>query len=146
MNLVINDDVQNIDADIYLMTHTTNPLISIDTIKKAISKFTKALESNQNIDSLFSVNLIQERYYDSAAKPINHDPNNLVRTQDLEPWFKENSNLYLFTKASFMKTKARIGEKPMMLVTPANESIDIDNPDDWDLAELMVEYHSKKEN
>ncbi len=146
MNLVINDDVQNIDADIYLMTHTTNPLISIDTIKKAISKFTKALESNQNIDSLFSVNLIQERYYDSAAKPINHDPNNLVRTQDLEPWFKENSNLYLFTKASFMKTKARIGEKPMMLVTPANESIDIDNPDDWDLAELMVEYLSKKEN
>ncbi len=146
MNLIINDDVQNIDADIYLMTHTTNPLISIDTIKKAISKFTKALESNQNIDSLFSVNLIQERYYDSAAKPINHDPNNLVRTQDLEPWFKENSNLYLFTKASFMKTKARIGEKPMMLVTPANESIDIDNPDDWDLAELMVEYHSKKEN
>tara|TARA_Y100000991_G_C21964757_1_gene346273 strand:- start:1518 stop:2204 length:687 start_codon:yes stop_codon:yes gene_type:complete len=146
MNLVINDDVENIDADIYLMTHTTNPLISIDTIKKAISKFTKALESNQNIDSLFSVNLIQERYYDSAAQPINHDPNNLVRTQDLEPWFKENSNLYLFTKASFMKTKARIGEKPMMLVTPANESIDIDNPDDWDLAELMVEYLSKKEN
>ena len=146
MNLVINDDVENIDADIYLMTHTTNPLISVDTIKKAISKFTKALESNQNIDSLFSVNLIQERYYDSAAKPINHDPNNLVRTQDLEPWFKENSNLYLFTKASFMKTKARIGEKPMMLVTPANESIDIDNPDDWDLAELMVEYLSKKEN
>ena len=92
MNLVINDDVENIDADIYLMTHTTNPLISIDTIKKAISKFTKALESNQNIDSLFSVNLIQERYYDSAAQPINHDPNNLVRTQDLEPWFKENSN------------------------------------------------------
>ena len=88
MNLVINDDVENIDADIYLMTHTTNPLISVDTIKKAISKFTKALESNQNIDSLFSVNLIQERYYDSAAKPINHDPNNLVRTQDLEPWFK----------------------------------------------------------
>tara|TARA_B000000557_G_scaffold259327_1_gene255001 strand:+ start:512 stop:1198 length:687 start_codon:yes stop_codon:yes gene_type:complete len=146
MNLVINDDVENVEADIYLMTHTTNPLISVDTIKKAISKFTKALESNQNIDSLFSVNLIQERYYDSAVKPINHDPNNLVRTQDLEPWFKENSNLYLFTKASFMKTKARIGEKPMMLVTPANESIDIDNPDDWDLAELMVEYLSKKEN
>ena len=146
MNLVINDDVENIEADIYLMTHTTNPLISVDTIKKAISKFTKALESNQNIDSLFSVNLIQERYYDSAVKPINHDPNNLVRTQDLEPWFKENSNLYLFTKASFMKTKARIGEKPMMLVTPANESIDIDNPDDWDLAELMVEFLSKKEN
>ena len=146
MNLVINDDVENVEADIYLMTHTTNPLISVDTIKKAISKFTKALESNQNIDSLFSVNLIQERYYDSAVKPINHDPNNLVRTQDLEPWFKENSNLYLFTKASFMKTKARIGEKPMMLVTPANESIDIDNPDDWDLAELMVEFLSKKEN
>ena len=146
MNLVINDDVENVEADIYLMTNTTNPLISVDTIKKAISKFTKALESNQNIDSLFSVNLIQERYYDSAVKPINHDPNNLVRTQDLEPWFKENSNLYLFTKASFMKTKARIGEKPMMLVTPANESIDIDNPDDWDLAELMVEFLSKKEN
>ena len=68
MNLIINDDVQNIDADIYLMTHTTNPLISIDTIKKAISKFTKALESNQLSAAIGSLNLLHKITLEASDK------------------------------------------------------------------------------
>jgi CMP-N-acetylneuraminic acid synthetase len=93
---------------------------------------------------LFTVNKSQERFYDSNAKALNHDPENLLRTQDLEPWYQENSNLYLFTKESFSQTNARIGSKPMMLETPSYESTDIDTPDDWDLGEVMIEYYKKK--
>jgi len=32
----------------------------------------------------------------------------------------------------------------MMLETAPFESTDIDTPDDWDLAEVMVEYYRKK--
>ena len=143
MNVIIDDDMQNIDADIYLMTHTTNPLLSKKSVEAAISKFKTALKSEE-ADSLFTVNKIQERFYDADVNALNHDPNNLIRTQDLKPWYQENSNLYLFTKESFSRTKARIGKNPMMLETAPFESTDIDTPDDWDLAEVMVEYYKKK--
>jgi len=143
MNVIIDDDINNIDADIYLMTHTTNPLLSKKSIEKAISQFKSALKLGK-ADSLFTVDMVQERFYDAHANALNHDPKNLIRTQDLKPWFKENSNLYLFTKESFNKTKARIGKNPMLFKTASYESIDIDTPDDWDLALVMVEFYRKK--
>jgi CMP-N-acetylneuraminic acid synthetase len=71
---------------------------------------------------------------------VNHDPNNLVRTQDLEPWYEENSNLYIFTRDSFARTNARIGAKPMMFETPRIESFDIDTPVEWTISEIVSKY------
>jgi CMP-N-acetylneuraminic acid synthetase len=139
MNLVLADDVANVPADIYLMTHTTNPLLSAETIRNSIKTFTNA-QSSGKADSLFTVDKVQTRFYRADCSAVNHDPNNLVRTQDLEPWFEENSNLYLFTRESFAKTKARIGAHPMMFENPPFESIDIDTPADWDLAVVAAHY------
>lgn len=143
MNRVLADDVANVDADIYLMTHTTNPLLSKETIAKAIKEFTSAL-SHDSADSLFTVNKIQTRFYRADCSPINHDPDNLLPTQDLEPWYEENSNLYLFTQSSFNSTNARIGKKPMMMESPAMESSDIDTPDDWEHALVTTQYLIQK--
>ena len=143
MNLVIKDDVDNVDSDIYLMTHTTNPLLTKDTIKKAIKLFKSSLE-NKEADSLFTVNKIHERFYDKNAKAINHDPKDLVRTQDLEPWIIENSNLYLFTKKSYYSNDARIGDKPIMLETSSIESVDIDTEDDWLMGEVIVNSYIER--
>jgi CMP-N-acetylneuraminic acid synthetase len=133
MNRVLADDVANVDADIYLMTHTTNPLMKADTVRKALAAFREA-QAEGRADSLFTVDKIQTRFYRADASPVNHDPDNLVRTQDLEPWFEENSNLYIFTGESFAKTDARIGKQPMMYESPKFESLDIDTPADWDFA------------
>src|SRR3546814_8554955 len=108
MNLVIADDVASVPADMYLMTHTTNPLMSADTIRGAIAAFREAQNANRT-DSLFTVDKVQTRFYRADCSPVNHDPDNLVRTQDLEPWFEENSNLYIFTGDSFAATNARTG-------------------------------------
>ena len=143
MNTIIANDLENIDADIFLMTHTTNPFLSKRSIESALTVFIKALDDNK-ADSLFSVNKIQERFYNEKAEPLNHDPMNLIRTQDLDPWYKENSNLYLFTKDAFQKTQARIGEHPIIFETPLFESTDIDTPDDWDLGEVMISYYQEK--
>lgn len=143
MNKIINDDISNVNADIYLMTHTTNPLLSKSSIELAIEKYKSALK-DKKADSLFTVSNVQERFYDKNANPINHDPNKLIRTQDLETWYKENSNLYLFNKESFAASGARIGKKPIMLETEPYESIDIDTQADWDLAEILIQYYQNK--
>lgn len=134
MNLILADDIAAVDADLYLMTHTTNPLISSSTISSAIAEF----HESESSDSLFGVNRIQTRFYKKDLTPVNHNPEELVRTQDLEPWFEENSCLYLFTQKSFSQTNARIGVSPMMYVTPPLESVDIDEPADWVKAEALA--------
>lgn len=139
MNLVIADDVANVEADIYVMTHTTNPLMSAETIRKALASFREA-QSSGKADSLFTVDKVQTRFYRADGSPVNHDPDNLLPTQHLEPWFEENSNLYIFTRTSFETTQARIGKQPMMYESPFFESIDIDTPDDWDFAVVAARY------
>ena len=139
MNLVLADDVANVPADIYLMTHTTNPLMSADTVRKALAAFQQARSAGK-ADSLFTVDKVQTRFYRADCSPVNHDPDNLIPTQHLEPWFEENSNLYLFTRESFARTGARIGKQPMMHEGPFFESIDIDTPADWDFAVVAARY------
>ena len=145
MNRIIEDDLNNSEADLYLMTHTTNPLLSASTIRKAISVFLTKHQQGE-CDSLFTANRIQTRFYRKDGEPINHDPENLVRTQDLEPWFEENSNLYVFTKDSFGKTNARIGTKPEIIVNPKSETIDIDEPDDWNIALSLASLITQQSN
>ena len=139
MNLVLADDVANVAADVYLMTHTTNPLMSAATVRGALKSFIAA-SAQGKADSLFTVDKVQTRFYRSDCSAVNHDPDNLIRTQDLEPWFEENSNLYVFTRDSFAKTKARIGKQPMMYGGPQFESIDIDEPQDWDFAVVAARF------
>lgn len=139
MNKVLADDIANVPADVYLMTHTTNPLLSSATIGQALQDFLTA-QANGTADSLFTVNRFQSRFYRQDGSAVNHDPNNLIRTQDLEPWYEENSNLYVFTAESFASTDARIGQHPMMFETPCLESIDIDDQVDWQLAEAVAQY------
>lgn len=137
MNLILADDVAAVPADVYLMTHSTNPLLGAGSIGRALDTFRDARGAGR-ADSLFAVNRFQTRFYGSDGRPINHDPTNLVRTQDLEPWFEENSNLYLFTAESFVRTRARIGKQPMMFETPRLESVDIDDQEGWDLAATIA--------
>ncbi|GEA12751.1 acylneuraminate cytidylyltransferase family protein [Alteromonas sp. KUL49] len=136
MNLILEDDIKAIEADTYIMTHTTNPLISAATIEKGLNEYHAANDK----DSLFTVNKIQTRFYREDCSAVNHDPDNLIRTQDLEPWFEENSCLFYFSADSFAKTSARIGENPMMMVTPPLESLDIDEPHDWEMVAALAEF------
>lgn len=135
MNLILRDDIDAVPAATYIMTHTTNPLIKAKTIKDGLDNF---LASQEN-DSLFSVNKIQTRFYRDDGSAVNHDPEILIRTQDLEPWYEENSCLYYFTRDSFLRTNARIGVTPALMVTPPLESLDIDEPHDWELVEALAE-------
>jgi CMP-N-acetylneuraminic acid synthetase len=137
MNLVLADDLANVSASAYVMTHTTNPLLRPATIRQALAAYEAGVASGRH-DSLFTVNRFQTRFYREDGSPVNHDPNVLLRTQDLEPWLEENSNLYIFNRESFARTNARIGERPLMFETPRIESADIDDQAGWEFAETLA--------
>lgn len=137
MNLILADDLSAAPADLYVMTHATNPLLSADTIRRALKMYREALAIGA-ADSLFGVTRHQARFYDGAGRPVNHDPGKLVPTQELEGLFEENSSIYLFTSQSFSLTGGRIGRQPIMFETPALESLDIDEESDWQLVEALA--------
>ncbi|MCV3470532.1 cytidylyltransferase domain-containing protein [Campylobacter sp. CNRCH_2015_0814] len=135
MNNIIAYDLTQCNGEYFLQTHSTNPLLKTSTIDIAIKKFFDGLDL---YDSLFSVTKVQTRFYDKNAKAINHNPNELLRTQDLEPMYEENSNFYIFSKESFsLAGKKRIGLKPQIFPMNKLEAVDIDNPEDFTLAELL---------
>ena len=143
MNRILASDVEFDTADTFLMTHTTNPFLSVGSISRALGEFENG-RSSGTVDSLFSVNQFQTRFYRSDGSALNHDPANLVQTQDLAPWYEENSCLYVFTREGFHSTGTRIGRKPLMFETPRLESIDIDTPEDWALAELVAPFFESR--
>lgn len=141
MNKIIEHDINVVDADIYIQTHSTNPLLKTESIDKAIEKMIAMLEENE-LASVFSVTRTQKRFYTKDGKPLNHDPKMLV-TQHLEPMFEENSCFYVFTKKSFMDNNSRIGKTPFMVELDKIESTDIDEPDDFVIAEALYKLINK---
>ncbi len=135
MNKIIEYDLNNSNSDIYIQTHSTSPLLSVKSLDSAIEKM---INKTTDFDSIFSVTKIKTRFYDKQGVPLNHDPTELIRTQDLEPIFEENSGFYIFTKSSFKNAaNKRIGLKPLMFEIDKIEAIDIDDPSDFIIAETL---------
>ena len=88
-------------------------------------------------DSAFCAAKLQD-YLWQDGKPLNFDATNVPRTQDLKPIYQETSGVYVFTKEVFLKHKRRIGINPFIKEVTIKESVDIDNPEDFDFAEVLV--------
>ena len=100
------------------------------------------LDSLLTVDGIdVTVNKTQTRFYLADGAPVNHDLDNLIQTQDLTPWYEENSNLYIFSGPSFASTNARIGKMPILHEMGKMEAVDIDTPKDWLLAEAVAFLH-----
>lgn len=139
MNEILIHDTERLPADFYLQTHTTNPLLKASTISRAIREF---LEQYPARDSLFSVTRWQTRLYDEAGRALNHDPEELLQTQDLPPVFEENSCLYLFSRANLVARRHRIGGSPLLFEIPPDEAWDIDDQLDFDICQFLLERRS----
>ena len=124
MNDVIADDLKRTNAEYFLQTHSTNPMISSSRFDEAIAAFFDAFPQH---DSMFSVTRLQTRLWDELARPINHNKDILLRTQDLPPVFEENSCFYLFHRKTIENNGLRIGRRPLMFELDKLETVDIDN-------------------
>jgi CMP-N-acetylneuraminic acid synthetase len=135
MNEILIHDTEQYPADFYFQTHSTNPLLKAGTISRAIQAFN---ESYPKLDSLFSVTRWQTRLYDKQGNAINHDPRELIQTQDLPPVYEENSCMYIFTRENLIAKRHRISEHPLMFEIPRLEAVDIDEEADFEIADLLM--------
>ncbi len=135
MNEILSYDTAQAEADFYLQTHSTNPLLKATTLSRAIQKF---LAGYPGCDSLFSVTRLQTRLWDQLTRPINHNPAILLQTQDLPPVYEENSCLYLFTRQNLLARRNRLGERPLMFEIDADEAWDIDEELDFAVTDFLM--------
>lgn len=142
MNDILLYDTAQVPADLYLQTHSTNPLLRAETISRAIRTL---LEVYPAYDSLFSVTRVQTRLWDALARPINHNPAILLRTQDLPPIYEENSCLYLFSRPTLETRHNRIGERPYLFEIDASEAWDIDEELDFHIVDFLMQQRPASE-
>ena len=135
MNEILLYDTSQVEADFYLQTHSTNPLLKSATISRAIQTFLADYPAH---DSLFSVTRLQTRLWDANGHAINHDPNILLQTQDLPPVYEENSCLYIFSRENLAQRRNRLGERPLMFEMDAAEAWDIDEELDFAFTEFLM--------
>ncbi|WP_413666309.1 cytidylyltransferase domain-containing protein [Mucilaginibacter sp. Mucisp86] len=140
MNDVLLNSINQVPSEFYLQTHSTNPLLTVETLTAGIKKF---FDIQPMYDSLFSVTRKHVRFWDSLARPINHNQNILLRTQDLPPIFEENSCFYVFTKSILERKHNRIGDRPFLFEMPEIEAQDIDVEFNFIVAELLYKMINK---
>ncbi len=141
MNEILLYDTVQVEADLYLQTHSTNPLLRPETISAAISKM---VDNYPAYDSLFGVTRLQTRLWDQLARPVNHNPAILLQTQDLPPIYEENSCMYLFTRENLRIRHNRLGERPLMFEIDRAEAWDIDEELDFLIVDLLMQHRSKQ--
>lgn len=140
MNDILIHDTAQVEADFYIQTHSTNPLLTAETVSNAIQTF---LSNYPARDSLFSVTRLQTRLYDEHGRAINHDPAVLIQTQDLPPVYEENSCLYIFTRQNLLKRHHRISDKPTMFEISPEEAWDIDEELDFAICDFLIKNKTK---
>ena len=124
---------KEVDADVYILAHTTSPFIKAETIDNAVRQVTEG-----NHDSAFSAQKVQTfSWY--KGRPLNYDLKEIPRTQTIEPVYFETSAFYIFRKEIWTVEHQRIGQNPYMAIVDPIEGIDIDNPEDFEFAERVLQ-------
>ena len=142
-NEILMHDTALVPADLYLQTHSTNPLLESATVSRAIATMRQNYPA---YDSLFGVTRLQTRLWDQLGRPINHNPAILLRTQDLPPVYEENSCLYLFTLQTLLTRRNRLGERPYMFEIETSEAWDIDEELDFTIAEILLQQRLNRKD
>lgn len=131
MNEVLRAFAKDVPADIYILTHATAPFIKAESIEKGL----EAVKS-EKYDSALSVQKLQEFLW-KGGKPYNYQLDAIPRTQDLEPLYEETSGFYIFTNDVITKMNRRIGEYPFVVEVSEIESVDIDEAEDFEIADAI---------
>ena len=140
-NQIMDYDLRHTVGEYFIQSHSTNPLLKPQTIKEAVYVF---FEKFAQHDSLFSVTPLKTRLYNDDYNALNHDPKDLVKTQNLPYIYEENSCIYIFSRNSFTENSNRIGIKPYLFPIDRHEAVDIDEEFDFLLAETLMKDRISK--
>lgn len=136
---IIDRFVKDVDADIYVLTHVTQPFTKPSSIENALKKVVSG-----EYDSAFSAVMLQD-YMWKEGKPFNYDMKNIVRTQDLDPIYMETGAFFIFRKEVFTELGQRIGNNPYIYEIDQFEAVDIDTIEDFEFAKAVAMYKAASE-
>lgn len=134
MNEVLESFAKDVPADVYVMTHTTAPFISSESIQIGLNAVLSC-----EYDSAFAAKKLQDFLW-KDGKPFNYELDNIPRTQDLQPLFEETSGFYIYRESVINELHRRIGKKPFIVEVGEIESCDIDEPEDFEIADAIYNY------
>ena len=135
---IYEEFTKTIDADVYILAHTTSPFMKKETFDNALHKII-----NEDYDSALSAEKIQTfAWY--KGKTLNYDLKEIPRTQTIEPVYVETSAFFMFKRDVWKVHKQRIGFKPYMALVDKIEGVDIDWPEDFEFAEKILETYTTK--
>lgn len=135
INEIIASFIKKVDADIYVLSHATSPFITSCSIERGLNKVVSG-----EYDSSFTVKKIQEFLW-KDYKPFNYSLSSIPRTQDLEEMYAETSGFYIFTKKVFEEGYKRIGNNPFLVEVNQIEAIDIDEEEDFNIANAIYNFY-----
>jgi CMP-N-acetylneuraminic acid synthetase len=119
-------------ADVIGQLHVTSPFVRRATIMRAFG----LLRDEPEIDAVFGARPLYNRFW-FAGRPVNHDPDRLQRTQELEPVYEE-SDFYFFRKETFLHHGRRVAGRIRMIDVDPVEAVDIDTLQDFLHAEALI--------
>ncbi len=139
-NKVLTTFADIVKADIYVLSHATAPFLKKETFEEAV----EAVKSGE-YDSALSVQKLQEFLWKNN-KPFNYEPEKIPRTQDLEPYFMETCGMYVYTSELIKREQRRIGHKPYLVEVSKIEATDINNINDFEIANVLAMLLDKTKN
>ena len=139
MNEVLKAFAEEVPSDVYVMTHTTAPFISKESIEKGIAAVTGGMN-----DSSFAARKLQDFLW-KDGRPFNYSLEAIPRTQDLPPLYQETSGFYIYEAWVINELGRRIGQSPYIVEVNEIEAIDIDEKEDFDIAEAVFNHLMRNE-
>lgn len=130
-----------VETDYILYTPVTSPLVKSETYEDIINTFRNL---DDKYDSVVSMNYLKDFLWEND-KPLNYDPLNCPRSQDMESIFRLNFGACLLPRETMIKNKYVVGDNPYWYELTETEGVDVDVPFDFNIAELIYEKNIKKE-
>ncbi|MDC0444493.1 acylneuraminate cytidylyltransferase family protein [Alphaproteobacteria bacterium] len=131
---------QVVKNDHVFWTHVTSPFCGSAIYSSAIAAYEQSVQNGK--DSLMSVQVLRE-YVLFEGKALNFDLGNekWPPTQSLTPIYKVNNAIFINSRVNYMKYEDRVGKRPFLFEMNGLSSLDIDDPEDFDLAAKLYSHH-----
>ncbi|KZX12574.1 cytidylyltransferase domain-containing protein [Methanobrevibacter filiformis] len=128
------EKIADFQYDYIITIQPTSPLLKTYTLDKAIEKL--AITENDTV-----ISVVDDRHlswgYDSNLNNFYPLYKKRLNRQYLPKTYKETGGIFA-TKKEFLKENSRLGNKIDLIEIPIQESIDIDNYEDWWVAERIL--------
>ncbi len=133
-------ECSQVHADFYLQCLCTAPFVSAETIKRAI----EALKGDATSDSLVGITKAKQ-YLWFEGKP-SYGEGRIPNSAELPETVIEGMSLYVVKTKGGKPPLRRFGENPLMFDLTPLESIDLNWPEDVELAEIIAAGVRAREN